>query len=542
MDLASIGGALGGLGLFLLGMRMMTDGLKLAAGSMLRDILARWTRTRLRGLFSGILITGLVQSSSAVTVASIGFVNAGVLNLGQAMWVIFGSNVGTTMTGWIVALIGFDFKIEAFALPLLGAGMFLSLTGVTSRRGAIGEAIAGFGIFFLGIATLKATFAGLGQSIDLAAYASGGILNDALFVLLGFSMTTLLQSSSAVIAIALTATVGGVLTIEAGASVVIGANVGTTTTALLSVIGATANAKRVAVSHMAFNVLTGLVALALLPLLLLAVHWLERGLAINAGPAATLALFHTVFNVIGVALMWPLAGWLAKWLSTRFVTAEEDESRPRYLDQNSLEVPALAVSSVLMELRRVADISLGIAKSALMDHPVPVERLWRRNEIIKRLNDAIIEYVQDLHMAKASKETSSVLAHPIRALWHFGEISAHALAIAGRRGEIERLPVAYQNQISGFVTLVAGQLDAAKRAFADPALAAPNLDVLEPAYQNTKSSILEATSSGGLTADQSETALEFLGDMRAQLRLLERAGKRVAAITDVIGHDHEVLD
>ena len=169
-----IGGALGGIGLFLLGMRLMTDGLKVTAGAMLREFLTRWTRTRFRGLMSGILITGIVQSSSAVTVAAIGFVNAGVLTLGQAMWVIFGSNVGTTMTGWIVALVGFDVRIEAFALPLLGAGMFLSLTGAATRRGALGEAIAGFGVFFLGIATLKATFAGLDGSIDLAGFVGDG--------------------------------------------------------------------------------------------------------------------------------------------------------------------------------------------------------------------------------------------------------------------------------------------------------------------------------------------------------------------------------
>ncbi|HBC08292.1 MAG TPA: hypothetical protein DC046_12035 [Rhodospirillaceae bacterium] len=191
MNLVLIGGAIGGIGLFLLGMRLMTDGLKLAAGAVLRDVLTRWTRTRGRALWSGVLITGVVQSSSAVTVASIGFVNAGVLTLGQAMWVIFGSNVGTTMTGWIVALVGFDIKIEAFALPLLGIGMFLSLTGVSSRRGAFGEALAGFGVFFLGIATLKTTFAGLGQAVDLGAFVSGGILNDIMFVAIGIVMTTL---------------------------------------------------------------------------------------------------------------------------------------------------------------------------------------------------------------------------------------------------------------------------------------------------------------------------------------------------------------
>lgn len=534
MNLVLVGGALGGIGLFLLGMRLMTEGLKVAAGAMLRDILSRWTRTRLRGLLSGVLITGLVQSSSAVTVASIGFVNAGVLTLGQAMWVIFGSNVGTTMTGWVVALVGFDLKIEAFALPLLGVGMFLSLTGAATRRGAFGEALAGFGVFFLGIATLKATFAGLGKSIDLASFATGGVLNDLLFVALGFVMTTLVQSSSAVMAIALTAAAGGLLTIEAGAAAVIGANVGTTTTALLSVIGATSNARRVAVSHVVFNVLTGAVALLLLPLLILIIDAMGKTMATTGGPAITLALFHTVFNVLGVVIVWPLAGWLERWLADRFVTAEEDESRPRYLDRNSLEVPALAVNALLLELRRVSDIALGIAKTAITDAEAPAERLWRRNTVITSLNGAIVEYVQRLNAAKISQATAEALSHPIRALWHFAEIAELGLAIADRRRRIEALPQSCRDQIANYATLVAGQIDVALRMFADSAQEPPIEETTEPSYRRVKANILVAASGGEITAAETEVALETLSDLKGVVRHLDRAGKRVSAIESVV--------
>lgn len=534
MNLILIGGALGGVGLFLLGMRLMTEGLKVAAGVMLRDILARWTRTRLRGLLSGALITAIVQSSSAVTVASIGFANAGVLTLGQTMWVIFGSNVGTTMTGWIVALVGFDIKIEAFALPLLGIGMFLSLTGTSNRRGALGEALAGFGVFFLGIATLKATFAGLGESIDLSGFVGGGVLNSALFVLLGFVLTSLMQSSSAVIAIALTAAAGGIFTIEAGAAVVIGANVGTTTTALLAVFGATSNAKRVAVSHVAFNILTGIVALALLPLLLLAVQGIENTLAVSGSAAATLALFHTIFNILGVLIMWPLATRLETWLAGRFVTEEEDESRPRFLDKNSLEIPALAINSVLLELRRVADISLGIAKSAFTDPEAPTERLWRRNKVIEHLNDAIVAYIQNLGAAKTSAATAEALAHPIRALWHFLEIADHGLAAANHHREVQTLPEHYRNLMANYATLVAGQIDAAQRAIGDPSQNSLTEDVTDPAYQRVKTSVLAGASTGALNASQTETALEVLSDMKTTIRHLDRAVKRITALANAV--------
>lgn len=184
---------LGGIGLFLLGMWLMTDGLKLAAGPALEHILRTWTRTRLRGLFSGILVTGVVQSSTAVTVATIGFVNAGLLSLGQSMWVIFGSNVGTTMTGWLVALIGFKFKVELFALPMIGVGMLLRLTGESTRRGAIGLALAGFGTLFLGIDVLSNGFLGLQSRFDMQDVVMPGAAGVILPVLVGFMLTVLMH-------------------------------------------------------------------------------------------------------------------------------------------------------------------------------------------------------------------------------------------------------------------------------------------------------------------------------------------------------------
>ena len=149
----TIGMLAGGIGLFLLAVRMITDGLKLAAGGKLRDLLGHWTYTHTRGIFTGLAVTALVQSSSAVTVATIGFVNAGLLSLYQSLGVIYGANIGTTMTGWLVSLVGFNIKIEAFALPLIGIGMLLRLARGSSRLGSLGEALAGFGLFFVGIDT-----------------------------------------------------------------------------------------------------------------------------------------------------------------------------------------------------------------------------------------------------------------------------------------------------------------------------------------------------------------------------------------------------
>ncbi|MDZ4130454.1 MAG: Na/Pi symporter, partial [Hydrogenophaga sp.] len=166
-DFQTLGLVAGGLGLFLLGMGMMTDGLKLAAGPALHRILAGATRTRMHALGSGLMVTSLVQSSSAVTVAAIGFVNAGLLSLGPALWVLFGANVGTSMTGWIVALVGLKFKVEMLAMPLVGLGALLRLTGEGRRSGAIGTALAGFGLLFMGIALLQQAFASLAGQFTL---------------------------------------------------------------------------------------------------------------------------------------------------------------------------------------------------------------------------------------------------------------------------------------------------------------------------------------------------------------------------------------
>ncbi|HRF29419.1 MAG TPA: Na/Pi symporter, partial [Azonexus sp.] len=350
-----LGGLAGGVGLFLLGMGLMTDGLKLAAGPALERILARSTQTRLRGLATGALVTIAVQSSSAVTVAAIGFVNAGLLTLSQALWVLFGANVGTTMTGWLVALVGMKFSIDIFALPLIGLGMLLRLTGEGTRRAALGSALAGFGVLFLGIDLLKDTFSGAAADFRLPHWE--GAIGIVAMVLVGILMTVLMQASAASLVIAFSAAQSGLVSIEAAAAVVIGANVGTTVTALLAAIGATSNAKRAAAAHILFNVLTGIVALLLLPWLLGLLGSVRELLGLDSAPAAKLALFHTAFNILGVLLIWPLADWLTKFLLGRFRSAEEDAAKPRYLDKTILAVPALALDALAREVRHLGKLS-----------------------------------------------------------------------------------------------------------------------------------------------------------------------------------------
>lgn len=434
-----IGMLAGGLGLFLLAVRMITDGLKLAAGGALRDLLGHWTYTHTRGIVTGIAITAVVQSSSAVTVATIGFVNAGLLSLYKALGVIYGANIGTTMTGWLVALAGFDIKLEAFALPLIGIGMLLRLAKGTTRLGSLGETFAGFGLFFIGIDVLREAFAGLASGIELQTLSVEGISGIFLYLGIGFLITLFTQSSSAAIAITLTAATSGIVTIEAAAAMVIGANIGTTSTATFAVIGATPNAKRVAMAHIIFNLMTGIVALLLLPLLFWVISATGKMLNLEDSPAVTLALFHTAFNVFGVLLILPVSNILSKFLEKKFRTAEEIEGKPKYLDKTVAGTPALALNALTLELARIGEIARRMAKSALSAESGPGKQIYGEYAAVNNLEQAMDNFIAQLERSILTQDIVEQLPEVLHALQHYTTVSNLALNYAKQQIDI-RLP------------------------------------------------------------------------------------------------------
>ena len=427
---------LGGLGLFL-AVSMISDGIKLAAGGALRDLLGHWTYTHTRGIITGLAITAVVQSSSAVTVATIGFVNAGLLSLYQALGVIYGANIGTTMTGWLVVLVGFKIKIEAFALPLIGIGMLLRLARGTTRLGSLGEALAGFGLFFIGIDVLREAFEGLAGGIELQKLSLDGISGIFLYLGIGFLITLFTQSSSAAIAVTLTAATGGVLTIQAAAVMVIGANIGTTSTAAFAVIGATPNAKRVAMAHIIFNVLTGVVALTLLPGMFWLIKMTGEIFHLGDSPAITLALFHTVFNVLGVLLILPISNILSRYLEKKFRTMEEIESRPKYLDKTVAATPALALNAVTLELARVGEIARRMAKSALSMESAPGRQLYGEHAAVNHLEQAIADFIMRLEKSALTQDIVEQLPEVLHALQHYTIVSNLALNYAKQQLDIK---------------------------------------------------------------------------------------------------------
>ena len=438
-NLIIIGMLAGGLGLFLLAVTMISDGLKNAAGHALRELLSKWTHTPLRGIVTGISITGIVQSSSAVTVATIGFVNAGLLSLYQSLGVIYGANIGTTMTGWLVAIIGFKINVETFALPLVGIGMIMQLTGGDSRRKPLGMALVGFGLFFIGLDVLKDAFEGMAGTINLEKFTLDGFSGVFLYIGIGFLMTVLTQSSSAAIAITLTAATGGILGLNAAAAMVIGANVGTTSTAVLAVIGATPNAKRVAAAHIIFNVVTGMVALLILPVLFWIIKITGELLGLEDIPAITLALFHTTFNVLGVLLMWPVSERLARFLKKRFITAEEIEARPRYLDKSIAVSPALALNALVLELSRIAAVARRMSLAVLSAETGSGKRIEGDHDVAEKLANAVAEFISLLGRETLSGEISDQLAKLLRTEQHLLACADQALAVANAQAELESL-------------------------------------------------------------------------------------------------------
>jgi phosphate:Na+ symporter len=434
-----VGMLAGGLGLFILAVNMITNGLKSAAGHTLRDMLGRWTRSPVHGIVTGLSITAIVQSSSAVTVATIGFVNAGIISMHKALGVIYGSNIGTTMTSWLVASTGFKFNLETFALPMIGIGMLMHLTGGESKRGPLGSALVGFGLFFIGIGVLQDAFAGLMTAIDLNKFTADGIAAVLMYAGIGFLMTVLTQSSSAAIAIILTAATGGVVGLYAAAAMVIGANVGTTSTAAFAVINATPNAKRVAAAHIIFNLVTGVIALMVLSPLFWVVDNTSELLGLEHIPAITLALFHTIFNIFGVLLMLPLSKRLVHFLDKRFVTQEEIEGSPRYLDKTVVVSPLLAINALALELSRISTIARRMGLEALSSEFVPSFRIRRDYVIINKLSAAVAEFIAQLERGTLSKEVSEQLAKVLRSEQHLLACANQAIEIGRIQARVEKL-------------------------------------------------------------------------------------------------------
>ena len=527
--IALLGALFGGIGMFLLGMWLMTDGLKAAAGEALRRTLQTWTRTPLRAFVAGTGLTATLQSSSAVTVVTVGFVSAGLLALKQAVWVIYGSNVGTTMTGWIVAVTGIQVKLDAYALPLVGLGMLMRLTGTHTRRASHGQALVGFAIFLLGIQALKTSFTVLAGQVDLAALPQQGWAATAAFFTIGMVLTVLIQSSSATTAIALTVASSGMVPLEYAALIIIGANLGTSSTAAFAAIGATAGARRVAAAHVLFNFVSTVFSVASLTWLMAGIVAVRDLVGLPNDAGITLALFSTVFNVLGVVLMLPFTAMMVRWLERRFVSHEDDLGQPRYLDDSLLEVPALSVRGLTLEVQRLGQLALGLAAEALSRTPRALETLYRRRSAIDRLGENIRDYVGRMNRVLLPSPAADALAPLLRALQHYEELAG--LAVAGPVPEPLVLPElsVLREDFERTATEVMAAADVASPGFDVQRMARAVADQ-DAVYQSLKAGLLQAAAQGRIGLQVMDAHIQDIGRKHRTVERAVKAAQRIAPL------------
>ncbi len=543
MHLSILASFIGGIGLFLLGMQLMTEGLKIAAGNTLRTILERSTATPLRGILSGALITSLVQSSGAVTVATIGFVNAGLMDLMQAITIVLGSNIGHTMIGWLVSLVDFQGAVKLVALPLIGLGMLLRLAGDNNRYAALGETLAGFGVFFTGIDLLRATFAGTGLSMPLTVLGSG-IWSHLTFLVVGLLLTVAIQSSSATIVITLTATAGGLIPLDTGASMIIGANIGSTSTAALAALGATPNAKRVAAAHVIFNLVTGGVALLLLPLLLHALLAFPEILHLNANATVLLALFHTSVNILGVCLIWPFTRLLVKRLKGWFRSHEEDEAHPLYLDKNIAATPVLAFHALAKEIERIGNIARRMAKGAMSSEAGQSLQLDADRRILLKLEIKVGNFINLVRRGSLPEELDHVLPNALRVTSYYREVADVSLRVAQMQQQSR--PVANEvlaQEISMYKQYVVKLLemsDVARKDYAPEECAALFRET-EEMYHHLKSSLLKAGTKNLLPVGLMVSLIDLMSDIRRIADQIEKGARYLTTLTKAMPEEDETI-
>ena len=355
---------IGSLGLFLYGMKIMSEGLQKFAGDSLRRILTAMTTNRVTGVLTGVLITALIQSSSATTVMVVSFVNAGLLTLTQSIGVIMGANIGTTVTAWLISALGFKVDIAAFSLPLLAFGIPLLFSGKSSRK-AVGEVIFGFSFLFMGLQALKANAPDLGANPEMLAfvqnYADMGFFSIILFLFIGAILTMIVQASAATMAITLIMCANGWIDYQLGVALVLGENIGTTITANLAALTGNTQARRAALAHLAFNIFGVIWVLILFYPFTNAVSWFVTNVMRISDPSVAvsfkLAAFHTAFNISNTFVMIWFVGLIEKTVCflIKGKKDEDEEYRLRYITGGMLSTAELSILQARKEITLFAE-------------------------------------------------------------------------------------------------------------------------------------------------------------------------------------------
>lgn len=429
MNLLTLTGA---LGMFLYGMNMMSTGLQKTAGNGLRRLLGTMTSNPFKGVLTGLGVTAAIQSSSATTVMVVGFVSAGLLTLAQAIGVIMGANIGTTMTAWIIAVFGFKADISALAVPLMALGFIFSV----SRKGKlknVSELVIGFSLLFLGLSLMKQSVPDLRETPQVLEFISGwsghGFISVLLFLALGAVLTLVLQSSSATVALTLIMLDMGWIQSDMAAAMVLGENIGTTITANIAASVGSVNAKRAALAHTVFNVFGVMWVLTIFYPFTHFIQWLVSLMGVDEATSVIygISMLHTVFNLINTFIMI----WFTKQIEKLVTAVIRDSSQPedategrvRYLDYGLVATPELALaesSKEIVHFSKIMKNGLEYVSEAISSSDDPDrfetfrDKLVKYEEISDRIEYEIVKFLNDLGKNHLSEESKGLVRSQIR--------------------------------------------------------------------------------------------------------------------------------
>ena len=412
---------LGSLAMFLYGMKIMSEGLQKFAGDRLRSILTAMTTNRVTGVLTGVLITALIQSSSATTVMVVSFVNAGLLSLSQSIGVIMGANIGTTVTAWIISALGFKVDMAAMSLPLLAVGVPLLFSGKSNRK-SIGEFIFGFSFLFMGLSLLKANAPDLGKNPEMLSfvqnYTDMGFASVILFVLIGTVLTMIVQASAATMAITLIMCANGWISFELGAALVLGENIGTTITANLAALTGNTQSRRAAMAHLVFNIFGVIWVLCLFKPVTMGVSWFVEDIMQTVDPAVAvsfkLSAFHTAFNICNVLILIWFVKFIEKTVCKIIPQKEVDEEyRLRFITGGLLSTAELSIVQARKEINLFAERMsrmFGMLKDLLHEtNENEFNKLFSRIEKYENISDnmelEIANYLNKVTEGRLSSES-----------------------------------------------------------------------------------------------------------------------------------------
>lgn len=440
---------LGSLGVFLYGMRVMSDGLQKVAGNRMQAILNYMTNNRFLAVMTGFLITALIQSSSATTVMVVSFANASLLNLSQSIGVIMGANIGTTVTTWIVSFFGFKFKISAIALPIIGVGLPFIFSKLRKRRD-FGEVLIGFGLLFLGLAFLKESVPDIKNNPETLAflqnYTDLGFLSFLIFVGVGTILTVIVQSSSAAMAITVTMAFKGWIDFPTAAAIVLGENIGTTITAFLASIGTTVNARRAARAHMLFNIF-GVIWIAFifqyfLKFILSLTPWDET---VQSNLPLNLSLFHSIFNITNTIIFLPFVSYFTILVTKLVKQKERDVSKEyklTYISTGLQDTAQLNILKAKSEIGKMANVTEEMFKTFLEVFNNPdkkmgdkIEELKEQEELTDRMQEEITKYLLECtkeELSEISVKNVNAMMRIVHELENIGD-SCYKLSLLSQR-------------------------------------------------------------------------------------------------------------